>query len=295
MEFKIIINKWANFYFFIQNLSEWHFSYRKEYNLAWRNELSIHSSEEETALQNFKKIRSNYGSSKTFFEQSFFVFKYPLKKIKKYLTHEQYCTIKKTFFIFKKKFNILYKKELPLLKRWKKQLLKEINNPINLKLISQKLTTLFGAIVPIDTKTKIYLLCSDINRTGGGANIDNQSISLEISRYSLININQAIGIIWHEIIHLIFQNQKFYPLLLKCFPSDPKTINLINEIVVGTLLPRGILGIRILKNKPLSNILPNINSEQTIKLLNLTKKYIDQNKQLDKIYIEKLLVILKGA
>jgi hypothetical protein len=182
---------------------------------------------------------------------------------------------------------------LPLFGQWKKQLSGAMNDSTS-KLILQKLITLFGNI-PLDTEIKIYLLFSDINHTGGGANIDDKSISVEISRHPLANVNQAIGIIWHETIHLIFQNQKFYPLLLNCFPNDQKLINFINEATIGTLFPRGILGVRILKNKPPLNILPNITLEQTIKLLDATKEYVDQNKPLDKIYIEKLLTILKGA
>jgi len=47
MKFKFKISKWANFYFFTQNLSEWHFSCRKEYNKNWRDVLSTFTPEQE--------------------------------------------------------------------------------------------------------------------------------------------------------------------------------------------------------------------------------------------------------
>jgi len=83
MKFKFIISKWGNFYFFVQNLSEWHFSCRKNYNVLWQKELGILSPKEKKALKVFKKIRSNFPSGKTFFEQAFFTKKNPWNDIKK--------------------------------------------------------------------------------------------------------------------------------------------------------------------------------------------------------------------
>jgi len=55
MKFRFIISKWGNFYFFIQNLSEWHFSCRKKYNALWQKELGSLSLEEKQTLKVFKK------------------------------------------------------------------------------------------------------------------------------------------------------------------------------------------------------------------------------------------------
>lgn len=292
MEFKIIINKWANFYFFISNLSEWHFSCRKDYNILWQKELETFTPEEESSLKKFKEIRSKYKSSRTHFEEAFFTLEEPLKHLKNHLSQEEYKMIEEIFSLLEKKFNFLYEKEIPSLEQWQKNLDEKINDPALLQSIINVLSILFNASVP-ETEIKIYLLFSNVDHTGGGANIDAQSISLEISRYPLENIGQALGIIWHEVTHLLFQNQYFYSLVLQYCHGDQKTANSLNEITINSLLPRGILGIRLFKNKPPHVLFPQINPQQTIDILNLTKSYIGQNKAFDENYIVQLHSIIK--
>ena len=47
------ILRYANLYFFIQNLSEWHLSNRKKHNKEWREELSF-SAEVSSCIKEFK-------------------------------------------------------------------------------------------------------------------------------------------------------------------------------------------------------------------------------------------------
>ena len=96
MKFSININKSANFYFFIQNLSEWHFSNRKDYNDLWRKELGKFSEEEATALKKFKEIRLQHKSAKTIFESIFCLAK-SLGKIKNRLAPGRLCNNTKSF------------------------------------------------------------------------------------------------------------------------------------------------------------------------------------------------------
>jgi len=292
MKFSININKSANFYFFIQNLSEWHFSNRKDYNDLWRKELGKFSEEEATALKKFKEIRLQHKSAKTIFEQAFFVSQNPWEKLKIDLPPEDYAITQKVFNNLEEKFNLLWEHDLPLLVKWQKELDDKINEESLLKSILDALIALFNS-PSSEQEVKTYLLFSSPIHTGGGANIDKQSISLEISRYPTQDVNHAIGIIWHETIHLCFQNQYFFPLLLKQFPNDPQKVNFINEIIIGSLFPKGILGIRLLKNKPANKLMANISPEQTVEIINLTKKYVNDKKPLDDKYINTIAEILK--
>lgn len=293
MRFEFIISKWANFYFFIQNLSEWHFSNRKDYNILWRKELGNFSPEEENALKRFKEIRLSYPSGKTFFEQSFFKENDHWQKLENNLEPDKYKIIKEIFDLFKNKFEILFKKDLPFLERWQKELNNKINEPLLIKSMLNVLNVVFNT-ASSEYEIKVNLLFSSLNHTGGGANIDNKSISLEISRYPIQNSNHAIGIIWHETIHLCFQNQYFFPLVLKQFPNDRQKTDQINEIIISSLFPRGILGVRLLKNKPVNKLMAGVTTlEQTIKILNLTKEYIDNQKPLDEKYIGTVAEIFK--
>ena len=98
----------------------------------------------------------------------------------------------------------------------------------------------------------MFIFFSSECYTGGGANIDEKSVSLEISRHPLKNINHAISIIWHEIIHLLFQNNYFYPKLMEIFKDRQKS-KTVNEIAIASLFPRGILGQKFLKTDLLIN------------------------------------------
>lgn len=292
IKFNIKISKWANFYFFIQNLSEWHFSNRKDYNLFWRKQLGAFSIQEEDALKKFKKIRLKYSQSKSCFEKAFFLSEDHFKELSKTLSVKECQIVKNTFFLLEDKFTFLYEKDLPLLNRWQEALVKVANNRKLTDTILVSLNTLYKTSIQ-KKEIYIYLLFSTKEHTGGSANIDNQSISIEISQYSLENINHALGIIWHEIIHMVFQNQYFYPLLVNYFSGKQSRIDFLNEAVTASLFPKGMLGIRLLRNKPANRLLSDINTKKTIEILNLTKKYLDQNKHFNKDYIKRLSLIIK--
>lgn len=83
MRFSIIIKKQGIFYFFVQNLSEWHFSCRKDYNNLWLDELGPLSKKEKMALQKLKKIHQKYSFGPKYLGQYFFLKKNPWKNIEK--------------------------------------------------------------------------------------------------------------------------------------------------------------------------------------------------------------------
>ncbi|MDP2923937.1 MAG: hypothetical protein Q8O30_09515, partial [Candidatus Omnitrophota bacterium] len=66
MKFKIIVKKWAVFYFFVQNLSEWHFSCIKEYNDEWLKELGPLTKNQKMLLEKFKEIHQKYSFGNNF-------------------------------------------------------------------------------------------------------------------------------------------------------------------------------------------------------------------------------------
>ena len=294
MKFKIIISRWANFYFFVQNLSEWHFSNRKKYNILWRKELGVFSVEEEDILKQFREIRLKYPQSRSCFESAFFLSEDPFSKLSDILPTTQYQITKNTFLLLENKFNSLYAKDLPLLHSWQKALAEIANDEQFINTALTSLNSLFKTSIR-EKDIDIYLLFSTTEHTGGGANINNYSISVESSRYPLEKLNHVIGIIWHETIHLVFQNQYFYPLLMEYFSEDRQSADFINEVTIGALFPKGMMGIRLLKNKPTARLSPEFNIEQTTQTLNLIKEYLDQNKRLDEDYLKRLELIIKKA
>lgn len=292
MRFFFIISKFAVFYFFIQNLSEWHFSNRKDYNEVWRQELGSFTAEEEDALKKMGRIHSRYLFGKSYLGRDFFLEENPWTTLEQRLRHEDFINLKDVFLVFENKFNLFWPEELTLLSGWKKELERNLNHSPITDTVIEQLKMVFNTF-PSQNEIKIILLPSTEKHTGGGANIDSRSITLEISRYPLQNINHTIGIIWHETIHSSFQKQYFSTLLLELFPNDRKKFDLINEIAVSSLFPRGIMGARLLKNRPANQLIREVNLQQTIDILNLTKEYIDRQKSFDKEYILKIVAVLR--
>ncbi len=290
MKFRFIISKRANFYFFISNLSKWHFSCVKDYNILWQEELGQFSPEEKRALKIFKKIRCKYPSGKSLFERAFFTNKTPFSILKKNLPVGEYEIIAEVFKILGKKFNLLYKKELPFLSMWKNKLDNIKIDKVSTNSIIEILKTLFNTL-PTVKKCNVYLLFSSEFHTSGGANIDEESVSLEISRYHLKNVNHVTAIIWHEIIHLLFQNNYFYPKLMEIFKDRQKT-KIINEIIIASLFPRGVLGDKFFKNRIADKLYSGISLSKTKKILDLTEHVISDKKSFDEEYIRKIAKIL---
>jgi len=64
MKFKIKYTKLGNQFFFISNLTNWHFSCEKEYNEIWFKKIGNLNEEEKKVLKQFAKILNKYGFKK---------------------------------------------------------------------------------------------------------------------------------------------------------------------------------------------------------------------------------------
>lgn len=244
MRFDIVINKLASFYFFIQNLSEWHFSNRKNYNVLWRKELGQFSKEEEDALKKFKEIHLRYSFGKLYLGRQFFLEENPWIILKQKLSREDFVDLKNIFALLEKKYDGFYNKEFVLLEQWQTALQKELSNRSLIAEINTTLSRLYDT-PPLLEDITVYLLPSSENYSGGtGGVIDNKSISLEISCHSLKEVNYAVGIIFHEIIHLYFEKQTFLRRVNEKYPNDPSAVNLFQEAVNSSLFPNGVLGVK---------------------------------------------------
>jgi hypothetical protein len=308
MNFKFKINKWANFYYFLHNLSEceWPWPYRKKNITLWRKELNNFSKKEKEALNNFKRIYKKYFLKK-YLGEYFFTSNNPWSALKKDLPGKDFLMLKEVFKVWNSNFNKIYKKDLDNLKKWKKKLEKEMaKQKRNGKtvLILKKLNILYKTSKK-NKEIKVQLLLSS-NPTDNyfsgasgerGRGLEGKNIILiELSRCPLERINYVIGIIWHEFIHNSFSNKKLLPLIKKITKSE-KEAHRLEEIINRSLFPIGIMSIKILDTPlPLTlsrGYISDINSKQTIKIFNLSNKYLKEKKQFDSNYIKKLKKIIK--
>jgi len=295
MRFKFIIKKWANFYFFVQNLSEWHPRAVKHYNLFWKKRLGKFSLKEEKALRSFKKIRKNYEIGQTFFEVAFFVSNNPWRVLKDKLSLKEYKKMREIFNLFENKFGLIYKKDLPLLRRWKKFLenkTNEFNKQSLLKEIIRVLSILYNT-QPKIKEINVYLLLSSSDCTSGTAKtIDNQSITICVSCFPIEQAHSVLGGMWHEICHLVFEEEYFMPLIRRNFPELLKGEMPLYEIALLSLFPAGVLGQKFFKSPPPNSSYFGAFSQKSSQFLSLMEEYVLQKKPLNKEYLRKLTSLI---
>ena len=295
MKFLINVSHLANFYFFIQNLSEWHFSNIKPYNVFWEKTIGPFSEEEKEALSRFKTIRQNYPyENKTFDFDGFFYSQNDwFFGIKKHIKKSEYVDLNDIFHLFCNKFDKLYSLEKESLYKWQECLvdyLKDINDQ---QKIFEELSIVYSAISPPKNfRVNLYVLISAPGGMGGSADDESKRITLEVSRSSLQNLPQAAGNIWHEIIHIYFDKKHFRKLLNDYFGDDAEMIRVVNELTAAALFP-GILGRKFFNNPKKETIYYRyVNKEQSEEILSLMQTYLYGRKPLDDIYIQRICEVL---
>ncbi|MEK6844680.1 MAG: hypothetical protein AABX44_00305 [Nanoarchaeota archaeon] len=324
MKFHVLINRWANFYFFIANLSEWHFSCRKRYNFFWLAADDKFSKTEKKYLKIFKKILLKYH----FFRYLGILFSTKLEKkdwieAAKLLNKNEYKTFNKVFAIFEQRFN----------KIWNPTILKQ-----NAKILQKELKSKYCKEIQKDLKiflgenkikqVNIYLLKHPAENwyLAGGANIGNNKLTLECNelRPNEASVELAAATVWHEFIHLAYQQKIEKEINRIITVKKQKQINLpliqkrslkeaLSEIIIFSLFPKGYLADKYLHYQPYKKIKQQLNEYLKIykqfrkgkladfnvlrfyfiyKLYPLTKKYIQNKKQIDEDYIKTVLKYL---
>jgi len=292
MKFRVLTNRWANFYFFLQNLSEWHYRVRTSYNILWRKELGQFSDKEEESLKMFKEIHSRYSFGENYLANYFLVESgNPWIHMKNYVSSVDLNSLQDIFKCFEEKFERLYQIDLPLFKKWGAELTKHLKDTKLNKKIVKALSILYK-VSPQKKEVLIYLLFSSENESGGRFHPERDCITVELSRIPISRINHIVGIIWHELIHLYFDRVNFIPLLSEKI-KDEKTIHLLKEVAAGSLFPDGILGMKFLSTSPPHQLSSEIKPELTSDILKITAQYLDRNCSFDENYIDQILNILK--
>ena len=276
--------RYANLYFFIQNLSKWHFSNRKNHNETWRKELHF-SAEAGSCLDEFKKIHKQYPFGDKYLGRPFFLYKDPWPAVELLAGKDNGAKIKNIFATLESYFNIVYAKDEIMLKKWEAIIAKP-EFVTNAFYINNALADFYGC-APYNENCTIYLLLSTEKRRGGTAGtISNNAITLELSRTPIKLEKHMSNVLWHELIHLYFRNCVFYPLLDKCTDSNREMMGKIDELVASALLPNGLLKQNILapveESRTPGYFNARINSEK--KIINVQKliyPYLQQKKRAD--------------
>jgi len=190
--------KLSNQFFFISNLSEWHYSCRKHYNEEWLKNNPL-SKEERRALKNIKPVLLKYNFGDKFIGKEFFQDSEQWKYVSQLVDEREYKILKNVFNVFQKRFDILWETEEKKIERWKNFLenFKEMNRGEIIRDIKIFLNS------KSRPRIKAYLLVNPGDRgIGGGANEGKNKISLEISNKNLKYLPKVLSVLFHEVAHI---------------------------------------------------------------------------------------------
>lgn len=291
IRFKFIVSEWANYYFFVQNLSCWHYSSLESYNRKWRDQLSGFSKKDEELLKKFAEIRKSEPPSNSVFEKAFYLSTEPLSMLEQSLNEKDFIDIKNIFEEFRPHFETIYKIEEQKLIKWQIEL-EKINTLNQNGGIEKSLQIFYNEKIKQKKQLKVFLLLAPDGHSGSFV-LDN-TITQELSSFPIDKKNQIIATIWHETIHAYFD--KFYfKELVNNFNPDEDLQRKLKEITASSLFPLGYLGHKYFGLKITDNIYRryNINSAKTKQIIDLTREYIENRLIIDNNFLNNLISIIK--
>jgi len=214
MDLKFKISKIANFFFFIDNLSEWNAYCRKKYNDEWIKRYGELTSTENTALKNYRVIMKKNGTTKKFrayfYQNNSDNIKIPFKKISNLFNKKETKIIINSFNVLQPRFEKMWGEQINLLEYNEKLITssyKKVYEKINLAY--SKLSDFYG-----DKSIKKYLcyVFLIISPNRGGKSISRNIISIETEKLDpkdKYRFSRLWFSVMHELTHSRFENKKY--------------------------------------------------------------------------------------
>jgi len=282
MKINIKVSKLANQFFFISNLSEWHFSCDSKYNEVWLKETDALSQEEKSALKSFSKTMKKYcfqhdkNWKSKYLGQYFYLYsgKQVWEALKKAVAEDEFNDLKEIFKIFNSRFEKIWKLKD---KDNRMKILEQALEDKNYKNLLDDTEKIFGNSK--NNTVNIVILFSPLeeNETGSGsANIGNDHITFEIPalKTDTWQMDYTVGVLAHEIGHMLFKNHGTQliqnvveklklPLEVENM-SMKNTISIINEAITESFVPFGYLGQKYAKTDIAPLLLDNLDKGKTV-------------------------------
>lgn len=311
----ILVSEESNFWHFIYNLTNWHFSVRPTYKQLWLKEIGPLKEDEIRILNLIEKVFQKYTFGKSYWGKIFLTGQSNevWAEAEKVILPEDLKVFKSCKKILSPHFQVIWQKEKYLLRYWaevfkqnkKSFFLRELINDLNIFFVSKENLE----------ELEIILLIGGGQYPTGGANIKKGVVTLEVSWVDCRAIRPVFLAVWHELTHSFWNNEVYNRLVKKeveklisskridsnQFDNIPLYV-FFNEAIVATLFPFGYLANRYFdfpssnfyesalnkySNDPLKNI-SNWSIVSGSKLMDLSKKYIEEVKPIDKSYINKV-------
>jgi hypothetical protein len=231
MKLKIFISSVVNFYYFVDNLADYH-----PFSRIWafetiKNKLSL---SQQKNLRKYKKIRKKYEGKKWY--DDFFVsedMKTPFLLLSKKLSSEELNIVKQTFRDFQKLFKQNWKNNKHILVKSKEYLSKYWIS------IEKGIFTELEEIMDIRIPNEIRVFLCFNPKASGGSLFGNKGVMLEIPPN--YNIKELVCILIHEIVHYLdLQNKDSIKQIRKAgIPKNKAKI--IHEAIIELFAPNGYL------------------------------------------------------
>jgi len=325
MKFFFKISKTANFFFFVANLSEWHFSCRKEYNRLWKDTLPPFSGKERRALRAFGKILKRYERTEKGINAPLFtlaILKGNLRAIAKNIKKSDAHTLVSTLQLFRPRFQKLWREAYPRLKKFSKL----IAQPEQKRLIhraTKLIEIYFGK--PKCGKIEAFLLFAPPSELGGGgANIGPRRVTMEVG--SLASFGDLRAIDWasrtllHEVTHICFQEE--FKTLLRDFvrslpPRSWRKFKIVRffgnleiplkELITSSIIGEGLIDELVFKFPSIERLKKDITrldwtyrspssllrKSASLALRPLNKHYLAEKRKIDLRYLQHAWKFLK--
>ncbi|KKQ18580.1 MAG: hypothetical protein US31_C0003G0009 [Berkelbacteria bacterium GW2011_GWA1_36_9] len=243
MKFVFKISRLDNLYFFISNLTEFHFSCRKHFNKDWVSTTGQLSQKEKRAINGIKPIFKKYGfivkNNKSLYLGRYFYCLDDQDKwnsLKKYLLMPEYEKMFNGFGALENRFDKIYNENL--IKNWKLALEKELSGERFSKLFD--FAKKFFNANETGSVLNVHLLMSPSMTwsASGGANLGNNDITLEVPVSNLTDehIELAAGILLHELSHIWFEES---PNCAVAKRLSGKNFSLVKELIIESISPFG--------------------------------------------------------
>ena len=259
MNLTFFVSRPGNKFYYLQNLTPWHFASRTKNPAEWQKITGPLSIAEKRIIKKFSDILKNEGYDRdlkrksTFLGIPFFTSnteKEALEKVKDLLTQKQFEVFKETFDIFEYKFSIIwnhYSNNKPALRSIKNEIKKtQFKKAIN------EATLICGLKKTPDIKISVIFSPAPIGETAAGTALPGHNLitmELPISFSDEWTLIYSIGILLHEIMHIMLNerdiNKKIDASIKKLkLPQrvfEKPTLSLINESIVESFAPAGFI------------------------------------------------------
>lgn len=265
MRISIVVSRQANFFFFLSNLSLWHYSCNPLYNQVWISATGSLRKVERQHLQRLQTLlqRHRFGDATGQRKYLGYYFQAMPEEagwlaLKKVLSSRDWITVRKAWDCFEPRFTAIWSDELRRLQRAAGVLLHDIDQP-NFRPLYKDLGFLFNKnTLPASINIVLLMRPTGLpaNVGGGHANLGTDSIALEAGDLTMTSTRRRTkmrGIFFHEVAHAFFARPRFERQLASWLRHDPASAatpshqgapsfrSWVYEGILSSLIPQGIL------------------------------------------------------